>query len=82
MPLLEQRRSEVRLDDTLATDLILFVLRRPWPDYWVSRALHWVDDGVWSEDFEELLRAISQDKAFSQETRHRAWRHAKPRPQS
>jgi hypothetical protein len=80
MPLLEQRRSLTDLDEASARSLVEFVVCRPWPDYWVLRAMDWLDDGIWSEAIEDALRSISQNKDFSQETRHRAWRYVKPRP--
>ena len=79
MPLLEGSISESGLDSDAATRLVEFVVRGPWPDYWVSRALGWVDEGLWSDAIGDALQSISQDKSFSQQTRHRAWARIKPR---
>jgi len=79
MPLLERPRSNADLDDAAATALLLFVFRLPWQDYWVARALDWVEAGLWREDMAEPLRAISQDRRYSQRTRHRAWSCVKAR---
>jgi hypothetical protein len=79
MPLLEHPRSQAELDDAAAVELVEFVLCAPWADYWVGCALNWIDAGIWSDKIDKALRAISQDKAFSQRTRHRAWRYVKPR---
>jgi hypothetical protein len=77
MPLLERRRAESGLDDKTAARLVEEVVCRPWSDYWVGFALDWIDTGIWSDKIADGLRAITQDKQFSQATRHRAWRYAK-----
>jgi hypothetical protein len=50
-----------------------------WSDWWASKALDWVDQGVWSDGVADALRRCSVDRLYSQETRHRAWRYIKPR---
>jgi hypothetical protein len=79
MPLLEGTLSESGLDRDTAVRLVEFVVSLPWPDHWVSRALDWVDEGLWTDAIRDALQPISQDKNFSQQTRHRAWRYVKPR---
>jgi len=79
LPLLERPRSESGLDDATAVRLVEEVVCRPWSDYWVGHALDWIDANTWSDTIGEALRVVSQDKQFSQKTRHRAWRHVKPR---
>ena len=65
MPLLERSRTQSGLDDETATRLVAFVFELPWPDYWVSRALDWIDDGVPADGLDEQIRKVSQDKAYS-----------------
>ena len=79
MPLLEGSLADSGLDRGAAVRLVEFVVGLPWQDYWVALALNWIDDGVWSDAIGEALAPISQDKMFSQRTRHHAWRYVKPR---
>jgi len=74
MPLLEHRREDCGLDLATARTLVAFALSPAWSEYWASKALDWVEDGVWDDDIADALRRCSQDKRYSQRTRHRAYR--------
>jgi hypothetical protein len=76
LPLLEKPREEADLDDESAARLVAYAARA-WSDWWASRALDWVDQGVWSEAVARSLIDCSQDKRYTQRTRHRAWRYIK-----
>lgn len=79
--LLEKPRSEVpAVDDVIAARLVAYALDGQWGDHWANGALDWIDQGVWSDDIAAALALVSQDKRYSQRTRHRAWRYIKPRP--
>lgn len=80
MPRLEGTRADSGLDDASVTRLVAFVLSGPWNDYWVSRAVNWIEEGAWDDEFSDDLHRISQDQSFSQNTRHRAWQLIKTRP--
>lgn len=76
LPLLEKPRSDTGLTDDEARRLVGYGATA-WSDWWASRALDWVDQGVRGDEVAEALRRCSRDKTCSQETRHRAWRHVK-----
>ena len=76
LPLLEKPRAHADLTDEEAAALVAYGATA-WSDHWASTALDWVDQGVWSEEVAEALRRTAQDKTYSQETRHRAWRYIK-----
>lgn len=74
---LEHPAQEADLDATTKSELVVFALNIP--NYWSSKALDWVDDGILSEPIMTTMRQVSQDKRYSQRTRHRAWQHVKHR---
>jgi hypothetical protein len=78
LPRLESARSEADLDDRQAARLVAFGLTA-WSDWWASKALDWVDQGVWDQAIEQALGSCAQDERYSQATRHRAWTYIKPR---
>lgn len=78
LPLLEHPRADSGLDGATARQLVAYGATA-WSDWWASKALDWVDNGVWGEDVAEALRCAAGDKRYSQSTRHRAWRHVKHR---
>ena len=78
LPLLEGPHDASGLDDDMATRLVAYGAVA-WSDWWASKALDWAEAGVWSDEVAEALQRTAQDKTFSQETRHRAWRLVKPR---
>lgn len=78
LPLLERPRVESALDDAAARRLVAFGLTA-WSDWWASKALDWVDQGVWDDAVAEALGRAAQDQTYSQATRHRAWRYVKGR---
>lgn len=79
LPLLEAPRAAAPLDDIEAARLVAYGLRS-WSDWWASKALDWVDEGVWNEHVVAALVECRENKEFSQNTRHRAQSHAKPHP--
>lgn len=78
LPLLEAPRANADLDDELAARLVAYGATA-WSDWWASKALDWVDQGVWSDRVSDALVACSQDVRYSQQTRHRAWKSIKAR---
>lgn len=78
LPLLERPRGEAELDDATARRLVAYGATA-WSDWWASKALDWVDQGVWDDAVAEALGRTAQDKTYSQATRHRAWRYIKDR---
>jgi hypothetical protein len=81
LPLLEGPRRDAGLDDETERLLVAYGATA-WSDWWASKALDWVDEGVWDEKVAEALHRCSQNQTYSQQTRHRAWRHIKPRGRS
>ena len=80
LPLLEAPRRGARLDAAAEARLVVYGATA-WSDWWASKALDWVDQGVWNEQVSDALRTCSQNKLYSQATRHRAWAYVKPREQ-
>lgn len=79
MPLLEHPRAESGLDDDSAARLIAFTLDQGWQDHWVAFALDWIEDGLWRTEFADgLRRVVDDERSYSQQTRHRAWKYVKP----
>lgn len=77
LPLLEHPRSDASIDELLAARLVAFGANS-WSDWWASKALDWVDQGVWSAEVSSALKRCAADTRYSQITRDRAWRHVKP----
>lgn len=77
LPLLKSPREDAELDEAAAQRLVAYGATA-WSDWWASKALDWVDQGVWSEEVAEALRSCAQNKLYSQGTRHRAWHYVKP----
>lgn len=77
LPLLEKPRTHAGLTDDEAAALVAFGTTA-WSDHWASKALDWVDQGVWSDDVATALRLCAENKAYSQATRHRARKYLKP----
>jgi aminoglycoside phosphotransferase len=78
LPLLEAPLADSGLDEEAAVRLVESVVCQPLADEWVSRALKWIDDGVWSDSISRALVSISQDLSFSPLTRHLAWSAVMP----
>jgi len=76
LPLLEHPRIESGLADADARRLVAYGATA-WSDWWASKALDWVEQGVSGDEVTEALRQCSQNKAYTQSTRHRAWQHVK-----
>lgn len=74
--LLEGPRAESGLEDE-AAELLVTYAATAWSDWWASKALDWVDAGVWSDDVVDALKQTAQNGTYSQATRHRAWRYVK-----
>ena len=79
MPLLEAGPADALINEDTAARLVEFALSPGWSEYWVGKALNWIDEGVTSDAVVEALKRVSQDKRLGQATRHRAWRHVKSR---
>lgn len=62
---LEQPRTASRLDEAAATSLVEYALASR-SEWWASKALDWVDQGVWTDDVAAAARRVSQDKTYSQ----------------
>jgi hypothetical protein len=77
LPLLESPRQDAGLDEDTACRLVAYGATA-WSDWWASKALDWVDQGVWGVSVAEALRSCSQNALYSQATRHRAWHYVKP----
>jgi len=76
--LLEGPRRDAGLDGETERLLVAYGATA-WSDWWASKALDWVEQGVWSEDVADALRQCSTNKTYSQHTRHRAWHYLKQR---
>ena len=76
LPLLESPPDQSGLDDDTATRLVAYGAVA-WSDWWASKALDWAEAGVWSDEVADALQRTAQDRTYSQETRHRAWRLVK-----
>jgi len=70
---LERPMEQLPLDGPPARDIVIAALK--WPtDYWPTLALDWLDAGLpVDEEIAALLVAASQQHAFSQRLRHRAF---------
>jgi hypothetical protein len=75
---LEQPREHAPLGDDEVAQLVVYAMTC-WSDWWASKVLDWVEQGVWNENVAAAVRQASQDRRYSQETRHRAWRRANDR---
>ena len=73
---LEHPRAAAPLDQETAAELVAYALTS-WSDWWASKALDWVDQGVHSAAVLAALDQTARDQRYSQATRHRAWRMVK-----
>jgi hypothetical protein len=76
LPLLEGPVAESGLANDVACRLVAYGATA-WSDWWASKALDWVDAGVWDEQVADALRSAAQNQTYSQTTRHRARRYIK-----
>jgi hypothetical protein len=89
LPLLETPLDRAGLQDHEAQQLVLYALTS-WSDWWVGKALDWIEHGVRNDAVAAAARQVSEDPRFAQEMRHRArknsmavpLRHPPPFPRS